>query len=442
MKRLAAVTLLALLLRLLRAGLRWDEICLAYAAYQQPWPEEGWLSFFGLHPPGYSLVFALLPAAPAAWLGFSALCSTLAVLLVGRVGGASAAAVLAVDPLQLAYAAEVNNYPMLVLLLAACLHEWHLRRWWGLALCGIAAGWTHLLGGFAAGLLALSWWRRPAQAGRVLAAMGLGCLPVVVCAFQLAGGEATYGQGGFSLDSLVSGLLTQPGWWVLSWPVAIVLGRKRSWFMLSLAASVFVLMALGIAASHQQPYWLVLGPPAALLLARIGWWLVPVGLLLVLPQELQAVSELRARLDQPRAIDRALERSTGGDALWLLKPALKVDDDKTAWSDVLWRFSPFASMPEWRDLPFEYVDYRYGQPRLIDGRVVHSSTDLDPAVVPDVVRAHHAAGRAVWLVLYDHGPAKDYPGLVRRVLAPFELDCEPVGSDVGLGIDELCQVLP
>ena len=445
-RKLLAVVLVALALRLVRAGLRWDEICLAYAAYQQPWPEQGLMTFFGLHPPGYSLVFWLLPSSPAAWLGFSALCGVAAVWLVGRIGGWAAAAFLAVDPLQLAYAAEVNNYPLLVLCIAAALHEHHHKRWWGLALVGVAAGWTHLLGGFAVGLVALTGFRRPRETAATLAVMALGCLPVVVVASGLAGGEGTYGQGGLDVAALVQGLWDKAGWWLLTWPLALALAPRRAGLVLAMGAAVLGVMLLGIAASHQQPYWLVLGPPMALMFSHTsgarGWLSkgVPVlGLLLVVPAEFNAVKELRRNLDRERAIDVALVVSSPGDALWLLKPALKVDDDKTAWSDVFWRFSPWSPMPEWTG-DFEYVDYRYGQPRLIEGRVVHGSTDLAPEVVPEVVRAHLDAGRGVWFVLYDHGPANDYPGRMAGVLQGFETDCEWVGEDVGLGIDQLCEV--
>ena len=439
------MVLVALLLRLSRASLRWDEIALAYAAYQQPWPEQGWLTFFGLHPPGYSAVFALLPSSPAAWLGFSALCSTAAVWLVGRVGGLAAAAVLAADPLQLAYAAEVNNYPLLVFLVALCLHEHHRGRWWGLALAGAAAGWTHLLGGLVGGLLVLTWWRRPPQVGRALALMGLLCAPVVVRALQLAGAEGTTAQGGLDLVVLGQGLWTKVGWWALVPVAGMALAGRRSWLAAVLALTVLAMMGLGVAASHQQPYWLLLGPPVALLfhgrprdLGAAGVAVV-LGLGWTLPGELQAHSELQTSRSRHRAIDAALEWAAEGDALWLLKPALKVDDDKSAWSDVLWRFSPWQAMPEWEG-DFEYVDYRYGQPRRMNGLIVHSSTDLDEEVVQQVVRRHLDAGRRFGLVLYDHGPANDYPGLVERVMAPFTLRCEAVGGDVGLGVDALCEV--
>ena len=110
---------------------------------------------------------------------------------------------------------------------------------------------------------------------------------------------------------------------------------------------------------------------------------------------------------------------------------------------MFWRFSPWSSMPEWTgesEGAFEYVDYRYGQPRVIEGRVVHGSTDLAPEVVPEVVQGHLDAGRGVWFVLYDHGPANDYPGMMAGVLRDFDTDCQWVGEDVGLGVDRLCEV--
>ncbi|MCA9711778.1 MAG: hypothetical protein KDK70_38435 [Myxococcales bacterium] len=430
----------ALLLRVLRAALRWDEIALAYAAYQQAWLDGGWLTFHGLHPPGYSLIFALLPASAAAWLLWSALCSAGAVWLVGRAAGVGAAVVLAVDPLQLSYAAEVNDYPQLVLLCAACLHERGRGRWLGLAVCGVLAGWTHLLGGLFAGLCALSLADRRA-AGRVLAVLAVGCAPVLWSALELAGAASTYAQGGLEVGALLRGLWDKGGPWAWTWGLALILGRDRGIqaILVVLGLAVLGLMQLGIADAHQQPYWLVLGPLAAVSLGRWGWWIAPLGLAWAVPREVEAVAGLRAGLARERAVDVALAESRPGDVLWLLKPALKVDDDKTAWSDVLWRIPPWTAMPAWTG-GFEYADYRYGQPRVLLGRVVHTSTDLDPEVVPAVIRAHRAAGRRVWVVLYDHGPADDYPGLVRRVLGDLAAGCRWVGEDVGLGTDLLCKV--
>ena len=78
---LVAIVGVAFLLRLVQALLRWDEIALAYAAYQEPFVAlagQGDIlgltgSYFGLHPPLYSLFFwgmGVVWGAPAAWLLF------------------------------------------------------------------------------------------------------------------------------------------------------------------------------------------------------------------------------------------------------------------------------------------------------------------------------------------------------------------------------------
>ena len=454
------VVLLAAGLRLVRALSRWDEIALAYAAYQEPWLDSvgsasGMLgTFVGLHPPAYSVLYAALDVvwgAPLGWLLLSAALSTAAVWLVGRVGGVGAALYLAFDPLQLAYAAEVNNYPLLVFAIALCLHERHRvqtrGRWLGLALAGVLAGWTHLLGGLAAGLIALTLLQTDRRATlRVLAVMAIASLPVLARAAVLGSGEDTYAQSGLDLGVIWTGLNEKSGWWLISWLVA---GFSACRWRLSLvlwlvAGSILGLMALGVGASHQQPYWLALGPLAALAPRR--WFaaaFAAIGAVFCVTHTLVPAKVLADSLDRPRAIDTALQ--SDAEALWLLAPALMPDDDKTMDSDVLWRFGVWSRMEAWRGPApdsFEYTDYRFGQPRVMDGRIVHTSTSLDPAVVDLVVGWHVDAGRDITFVLYDHGPANDYPGMLEGALKPWNPTCIDVGEDVGLGVDMLCEVHP
>ena len=466
-RALLGVVVLAGMLRLLRAALRWDEISLAYAAYHQPWQDaffQGDLSgmlreFTGLHPPLHAFLWSAVDGlwgAPAGWLLLSVACSTGAVWCVGRVGGVAAAAVLAVAPLQLAYAAEVNDYPLLVLLVALCLKE-RLRPGRSparMAVVGILAGWTHMLGGVVAGACAVSLWRSDRRAAiRVVVALVVGCSPVLFRGFQLAMEQGAYGQAGLDVPLLISGLTTKIGAWWLVLPLAAWGVRKRPLVgaVTAVAGGVILLfIALGVAAPHQHPYWLVLGPPLAILVAaashRAAWVVALVGAALFVPPEWSAWAGLQDNLQRERAIDRALAQARPEDAIWLLSPALKPDDDKTDRSDVLWRFSPWMEAPAWRgprgNMPpaFEYVDYRYGQPRILGGHVTHQTTDLDPAVLAEVVGWHGEQSGVLWLVLYDHGPADDYPGLVDRALADLPSDCEWVGIDVGLGVDRLCRV--
>ncbi|MCB9762861.1 MAG: hypothetical protein H6739_23875 [Alphaproteobacteria bacterium] len=462
--QLLAVVAAAFGLRLVRAALRWDEITLAYAAYLQPWQDHlragdlgGMLStFVGLHPPLYPALFSAVDlawGAPAGWLLMSVAASTLAVWVVGRAAGLAAAATLAVDPLQLAYCAEVNNYPLLVLIIALCLAAERRasdgRGWGPLALAGVAGGWTHLLGGLAGGLFALKLARRDLRAGlAVLGVMAAGTAPVVARGLALAGGEGTYGQGGLDPAALAGGLHEKLGLWGLVWGLALVGGVRRPGLLavaFALAAAILGMMGLGVAASHQQPYWLALGPLVA---ALVGAWrplgLVAVGLgLWGFGPELDRLEALQRDLGRPRAIDAAIAAIPPGGALWLLAPALMPDDDKRDTSDVLWRLEPFRPAPPWRGdgaPAFEFTDYRFGQPRWLAGRVVHTSTDLSTDAFDAALGWHLAAGRPVGVVLYDHGPAFDYPGKVRRALDPYDHRCVEVGADVGLGVDLLCVV--
>lgn len=462
---LAAVLVLALALRLLRAGLRWDEIALAYAAYQQPWVDaaaRGDLAatlstFTGLHPPLYAALFGLVDwgwGAPAGWLLLSAVASLLAVALVGRSYGALSALILAVDPLQLAYCAEVNNYPLLVAAVAACLSA--RRRvlsgggWAALAIVGVLAGWTHLLGGAFAGLCALTLLRADARAAAgVLVTMAVGTAPVLIRALGLAGDEGTYGQPGLDASVVLRGLEEKVGEaWLIVWIVALLGGywrRAEGLLLVGSMALIGLALGLGVAAPHQQPYWLLLGPVQAALLGafpRIVPTLAVFLGLFSMRAELERARDVREDLSRPRAIDAALAAARPGDALWLLAPGLEPDDDKRAFSPVLWRFDPFESAPPWRGdgQPLEYTDYGFGQPRWLAGQVVHTSTDLWPAQFDAALALHFAAGRRVQLVLYDHGPAYDYPGKVERALRPYRHRCAKVGEDAGLGVDLLCVV--
>jgi hypothetical protein len=403
-RAVGAAVMVALVLRLVQAALRWDELALAYVAYAQPWLDRAaageWAAalgtFTGLHPPLHSLILGALNGlwgAPAAWILWSVVASTGAVWLLGRAEGAGAAWVLAFDPLQLQYAAEVNNYPTLCLLGAAA---WSARQramlggggaWLGVV--GGLGGLNHLLGGVWAGLVALSLLGRDRRAA--LTALGLMLIidaAVLVRAVQLAGGEGTFGQAGLAFGPIVEGLGVKLGPALWLWPLALVsVARRPGLVAVGLGYSLIVLgwMALGVAAPHQQPYWLLTS------LAVAGLWgaaprLLLVGALLVSAAQLRPLIEdasgLWRRLEWDRGVDQALLGSRPGDALWLLAPGLAPDDDKRQSSDVLWRFDPFVPAPPWRgdggEPTFEYTDYGFGQPRWLGGRIVHTSTDLWP----------------------------------------------------------------
>lgn len=462
MTPLRVVVALALVLRLGRAALRWDEIALAYVAYQQPWLDAAarWdlqgmvATTVGLHPPLYSALLGLVMAvwpAPAAWLALSAGLSTAAVIFVGRAFGWPAALVLAVDPLQLAYAGELNNYPLLAASTAACLAARERAAaggsWAPLALAGVVAGWSHVLGGVVGGIHALTLLpSRPRAAAGALGWMAVGTAPVLALALRLAGSEGTYGQGGFDGPLLLRTLVERGGAGLALIAAAALAGAWRrpavAVVAAGSAAAILGMVGAGVAASHQVPYWLVVGPPLAALAA--SWWGLgsAVGVLalgLGVPAELQRGRRLTDDLRRPRSIDAALGRSEPGDALWLLSPALEPDDDKAATSPVLWRLAPWEPMPAWTGA-FEYVDYAYGQPRLWRDRVVHTSTGLSLAHFDAMAGRHLAAGGRLWVVLYDHAPARDLARTLDVALRPYAATCADVGEDRGLGVDRLCRV--
>ena len=469
MRGLIPIVGVAVLLRCLRAVLRWDEISLAYAAYWQAWGDTfargdlgtALTSFTGLHPPGYALLFhgvdVISGHRPLAWLLLSVALSAAAVWLVGRIAGLAAAALLAVDPFQLAYCAEVNNYPLLVFAVALCLVARRRARvrgpLWPLVLAAAFAGWAHLLGGFVGGLclLTLGDWRRSAKG---LAVLALLTAPVLFGAAGLTGQEGTYGQVGLDWERASRGIWTKSGpWLVLLVPAAWLSLRERGLgvVVFGTVGCIVGLTALKIAAAHQQPYWVALGPPLAVMLGRglpVVAWLGALAALWGLPAEAERLDRLLDDLDRERAVDQVLLQAAPGDAIWLLAPALQPDDDKTATSAVLWRLPPWTPMPAWRgpapassaDPAFEFADYGYGQPRVVNDRVVPSTTDLWSSQLEEVLAWHTGAGHDVWFVLYDHGPARDYPGLLARALEGHDAVPVAMGEDVGLGVDHVARV--
>ena len=119
-----AILILAAALRIMRSACRWDEWALHYAAYYLPHYEAiqtgAYLdllsTWVGLHPPLYPIVHSLASLVwpvPATWMLFSAACSLLSVvfMLAAHPKSLLPALLLATDPVQLHYAAEVNNYP-------------------------------------------------------------------------------------------------------------------------------------------------------------------------------------------------------------------------------------------------------------------------------------------------------------------------------------------
>lgn len=464
---LAAVFALALLLRLPRAVQRWDEVALAYAAYPAPTVEalaRGDLpaalgTWMGLHPPLWPVLHALgelLLPVPLLALLASVLASSLAVLLVARVGGPLAGLVLATAPLQLAYAAEINNYPLAVALVAAALA---LSRgpWWALSLVTVFGAWTHILAGAAAGGLVLERaWVDRKQAPQLLLATTLGLLPVGVGALRRMGQAGTFDQPALDPGGWLEAAFAAVGLPGLALGLVALMGLDRRLLaaLLPLLLTLGLALVAGAAAPHQQPYLLLLGPPLAVAAAqarrRLSSFARPLLVLILLAcgvrglvavgEAGQGVAALVADQAQPRAIDAALAASVEGDLLWLVAPALQADDDKTAMAPVLWRLPPWAWMPMARRVPFEYRDFRYGQPRQWRGRTVHSSTELYAAPFDQVAAEALGRGVQIYVVLYEQGPATGLLQRVERVLQPYAAEAGRFPHPGGLGEDWLWPV--
>lgn len=448
-------------LRALRVGVRWDELTLAYAAYMAPLAESlgdghptalvgDWI---GLHPPLYGTLYALIEVlwpVPMIWLALSALASLGAVAVVGRVGGPLAAMVLATAPVHLMDSAEVNNYPLASL--AVALLIWAAPRAWPwLAAAAVLAAWSHILGGLAA--MGVLGWRLlrgpPVKRWPLITATAIGMLPILGGALRLMQMESTWSQPTVDLwawAEMVAGALGPEGL-LLAPIVALGLRRELAWGWLAIAGALGLAIVLGAAAAHQRPYLGLLAPIAAVAVGQwvrarpsLGWLVL--ALCLVRAGRFAVADMGRAQaigedMQRERAVDLAVAGSAPGDTLWLVAPALQPDDDKTDFSSVMWRFSPWQPMPIVKPVPMEYKDYRFGHPRQWRDRVIHTSTELDAAAFDAVARQVLADGHTVWVVLYDHSPASGLKDRVSRTLRPYVVDARPVGDDLGLGVDWL-----
>lgn len=466
---LAAAVCVAVVLRLPRVVLRWDEVSLAYAAYTEPAAAAvaagqvgtalgAWV---GLHPPLHAMWMGLCEVvwpAPLLWLGASMLATVGAVWLVGRVAGPVASLVLATAPLQLAYCAEVNNYPLAVFAVAAVMAAAR-AHWAWLAGAAILCGWSHVLAGAAAGgvvLLRLLKPRRDGERPRLILACVLGLAPVAVGVLRLTQQDTTFTQPPLDAAAWVAGTAAAvgPEGWVLAVVAALGLRRGALAAWLPAALVLGASLVLAAAAPHQRPYLALLGPPVAVGVAwgarRYRRWApLLVGGVVVLcgirglrggAGELAAAQAVLADLANHRAVDVAVEQSRPGDTVWLVAPALQEDDDKTDASSVLWRLDPWMPMPLARPVPFEYRDWTYGQPRAWRGRVVHTSTELAPAPFDHVAQAALERGGRVWVVLYDHGPAVGLDARLERVMRPYDAHHQTFAMSHGLGDDHLWRV--
>jgi len=423
---------------------RWDEVALAYAAYAEP-AAAAWARgdvgaaltrWVGLHPPLHGALVGLIETfapIPMAMLGLSALASLATVGAAMWRWGLVAGAVLAVSPLQVAYAAEVNNYPLAVLFFTLALGAAR-GPLWVLALVTVLAGWTHLLAG--AGALGIVLWRC-GQPGTnrlsLLAGVTLGLAPIFLGTLALLARESTRSQV-VDLTAL-AGVVDVAGLGVLILGGVALPGLRGPagagfW---AVAIGLVAALCIGAAAPHQYPYFLFLGPPIAMALGhrrvartvagQVNIWIVS-GVLIwhlaqVGPPNWESVRELTKDLQRERGLDLAIGASAPGDTLWVVTPALQADDDKTAFSTSLWRFPMWRPMPIARPVDFEYKDWRYGQPRAWMGRTLHTSTELEPGPFDHVVAGPLALGHTVFVVVTEHAPAAGLVARVERTLRPY-----------------------
>ncbi len=416
------VVTLGLALRALRVPQRWEEVSWLYAAYSGPIVsalDEGRVgdaltTFTGLHPPLWFVLHALserYAPVPILWLGASALASALAVFALRRWPVAAAAA--ATSAVQLPYAAEVNNYPLLACFVAIL---WALREraasgasGGALPVVAALAGWTHGLGGFIAGIVALSLVkRRPKLAALTLFTLIVAALPLIPGLWAIWADPGSRMQPPLKPALMLQDAWTRFGPWPLFWLPLGLIGARRAPALLVgwLVTLAFVLglQAAHIAAPHQLPYALALTAPWALLVhygatstsaRRLALGLALLQGLAQLPAEGRRVVSLLN--EAPRGVDHALAAARPDDRVLLLRPSPVNDDDKRRVSPTLWRFRPWSPMPRVRLHEAPLDDFRYGQPRLVDRRVIFI-LDEPRGTLEELV-----AGAPTWIVVYDHG---------------------------------------
>ena len=425
--------------RLVRVAGRWDEWALHYATYNEATRTAllsgniidaltGWV---GLHPPGYPLLHSIASIvwpAPLVWLLISAVASTVAVwaLLKAHPQTVIPALVIATDPVQIHYAAEVNNYPIATMLLALAWMAHRRDRPVLLAVVAFLSCWVHLIGAVAVGLIAIMSRHRY----HLIAVMACSSALLIPEATGIVMDEGSRKQPPLDLGSSLRDALDRFGpSWVVLVPVLIA-GLHRSKEAALLWAGLLTVWVstvwAGFAAPHQFPYACFLGIPAAALIGAssasrhrlavgVGVFLLARGLFASMGDGRRLVDVVQDQ-SRSRAIDVVLERAVEGDAIILVRGPGPPDDDKRHTSSVLWRISPLdAAFP----IPSERPATIGGHPFLIDGVRVYTFAHPRAAI-------GEVAGSRVFTILYDgaeQNPAAipDHPG---------QGDWQPVGPDL------------
>jgi hypothetical protein len=432
-------------LRGIRIPLRWDEWTWQYAAYDaRTWEalEQGRIwdaltTFSGLHPPLYPLLHSLqelLFPAPGVLLLASALLSLAAVVCVCRLNPV-AGLLLATAPLQVAYAAEANNYPLLcgvlggVFLARDRAAKDGSAAWLGAL--GALALWTHFLAGLVA-LLACWTLPRPKR-WKAMAWIALAAVPLMLPALALVTEPGSFRQPPLRLGLMAAAFLERFGpLFLLLVPLAWR-GARRAPHLAHIWGGTLLciwgLQILGIAAPHQFPYYLALGVPGALLV--VAGIETPLHQRLVVGVALAQGAMLGLQnggawwslsAAGPRAIDTALAEAQPGDGIYLLAPPRVEDDDKRATSTVLQRISPWQPLPAATPYAFDFLDHRHGQPRQLGDLTVyvndHVRTELSLA---------QASHKTLFLLVYDH---REDPRYTVDLTASLGRAPESIGPDL------------
>ena len=343
MKRAAlGILLFTAASRLLRAGCRWDEWALHYATYN--WDTRSALlggdlgaalsTWVGLHPPGYPFLNALISLswpAPAAWLLASALASTVAVwaMLKAHPRTVVPALFLATDPIQLHYAAEVNNYPLGTMVLALAWMAHRRDKPLLLGILAFLACWTHILVAVGVGIIVVLNRHRSA----LIAVMIIGAASLVPEAWSLAMDAGSRRQPPLDIELSLRDAIERFGLsWLILFPV-LLLGMPGAAHAAIMWGGLILLWSgavwMGIAAPHQFPYACFLGIPAAALVAAAVASrprLVPILCVFLAGRGFLSAAADSGRVldiiqdqDRPRAIDVVLKQAQSGDAIVLVR---------------------------------------------------------------------------------------------------------------------------
>lgn len=417
------VFIVASLLRIPRVVLRWEEWSLHYAAYNLPTLEallsgdytSALTAWVGLHPPLYPLLhsgLSLIATVPIVWLVLSVAFSLGAVGLMLRAEPKTVlpGLLLATDPVQLHYAAEVNNYPLGVFLLSYAWWAYRRKRSNHLVAAVVLGAWTHVLvGALAAGLVL---WH-PKRI-RLLGMASVAVLPMMIGMVLVGTDPGSRTQPSLHLEASITDAIDRFGiGWVVCLPILLLgLTRAKEAASLWLSAVVlwFGLVLIGFAAPHQFPYALFVGVPAAVLVAaatRRFRGLATVVALIALSRgtwtllgDIDATRSLWRDQHIERGIDRVWRISLPGDAIVLVRGPGLPDDDKRGRSSTLWRLRPWE---QWTPIFTAERPDTVGQPSLLRGRRIYTFNHPVEAI-------GQIPGEHVFTVLYDG--AEQNPGSI------------------------------